>query len=75
MTTYGQQLKQLREVAGIEAAAIAERMGWAKSQMSKRETGAVVMTEPDFLRAKAVLLELVSERDAAFAEARKAVAS
>jgi hypothetical protein len=39
--------------------------------MSEREAGTQETTEAEFLRAQAALLELIAERDATFAEARR----
>ena len=69
---YGKRIRQLREAAGIAQGALSQRAGFPRQKdLCLRETGAQTMTEAEYLRAKASLLELVAERDAAFAEARK----
>jgi len=70
MASYGKQMKELREAAGIAAVTLAGRMGWSKTRMSERESETQPTSEAEFLRVQAALLDLIAERDAAFAEAR-----
>lgn len=70
MTAYGQQLKTLREAAGVSLTALALRLAMGKSRLSERESGVVDVTEADFMVYRAALDQLVAEREAAWVDAR-----
>jgi len=72
---YGEEAKKLRRAADIAQGALAARLGMRNDELSRLENGKAdrAMTEAEFLRAQAALLEIVAERDAAFDEARKSI--
>lgn len=70
-TSYGQQIRDLRTIAQVPQMELAARLGIDKPKWCERETGARDMTEAEFLRAQAALIEIVEERAAAFDKARK----
>ena len=70
MSNYGQELRALRERADIPAKRLAEKLGITPGYLSLLESGGRAFPEPDFLRAKAALLELIDERQKAFERAK-----
>jgi len=75
MEDYGEQVRRLRLAAGLAQRALAERSGITQTNLCESEKGARQMTEGEFFRARAAINELVSERDAAYQEACKAVSA
>ena len=74
-TEYGKWIRILRKAAAVSQSALAARTGVHNDELSRLENGKAdrAMTEAEFLRAQAALLEIVAERDAAFDEARKSI--
>ena len=70
---YGARLRDLRSALGIAQGALAARMSMTQPNLCESELGRRAMSEAEFLRGQAALIELRDERNAAFAEARKAV--
>lgn len=74
---YGEEILKLRKAADVAQGALAARLGLRNDELSRLENGKAGrdMTEAEFLRAQAALLEIVAERDAAFEEARKSLSN
>ena len=70
--SYGEELLRLRKAAGIAQGVLAWKLAWPQSKLCRAEQGKQALSEPDFLRAKAALLELKAEGDKAWARARQA---
>lgn len=66
MKPYGQQLRELRDAAGIRQDHLAARIGMSKPDLSESETGKRDMSYAEYLRAKAALVDMVEERTAAW---------
>ena len=71
MTTYGQRIRALRTAAQVPQVLLAERIGLRKPELCEREKNVKPMSKAEYLRAAAALLEIRSERDAAFEQAWK----
>jgi len=71
ITQHGPNIRILREAAQVPQAMLAQRLSMTKSKLCERETGKLFVSDADFLRAKMALLEIRSERDAAFEQAWK----
>jgi len=66
------KLKTMRLAAGVDQGDLAQRLGMDASRLCKMERGQRSISEVEALRLQAALIEMVEERNAAFAEARKA---
>jgi transcriptional regulator with XRE-family HTH domain len=73
---YGRAIRELRVAAGVSQSRLADHMGVLRNdELSRCEGGQRAMTEAEFLRGKAALLEIIAQREAAFEEACKVVSA
>jgi ribosome-binding protein aMBF1 (putative translation factor) len=67
---YGAEIAKLREAAGVTQSALAVKIKMRNDKLSRCESGVLPMSEAEYETAKAALDLLVSERQAAWVEAR-----
>ena len=70
--SHGEELRALREAAGLAQGVVAWKLAWPQSKLCRAERGTQPLSEPDFLRAKAAILELKAEAEKAWVRARRA---
>lgn len=71
--TYGETIRKLRIAADLSQTALADRIGLRNDELNRCESGARDMTEEQYIQARAAIIAMRNERDAAYEEALKAV--
>lgn len=61
-TDYGARLQAAREAAHVAGTALSERLGMARSTLSRIESGDKALTYPEYVQAIAVVTTIARER-------------
>jgi len=74
MGSYGDTIRKLRVAANIKQGDLAEHMDLRQTDLCESELGNREMTESEYIKARQALLDLIAERDEAYAQAKAEVA-